>query len=59
MGRYKTVQIECTVADGLDISPIRALRNKMQQRLDPHTSLPKIMRVTVSGQLIYDRGFLR
>ena len=34
MGKYKTVQIECTVADGLDISPIRALRDKMQQRLD-------------------------
>ena len=34
MGKYKNVQIECNVADGLDIAPIKALRAKMQQRLD-------------------------
>ena len=34
MGKYKNVQIECTVADGLNITPIKALQAKMQQRLD-------------------------
>jgi len=40
MGKVKRVQIECTVADGLDIAPIRALRTKMQQRLDIMISTP-------------------
>jgi len=34
MGKYKKAQIACAVADGLDSAPIRALRAKMQQRLD-------------------------
>jgi len=40
MGKYKNVQIECTVADGLDIAPIKALRAKMQQRIDRMIGTP-------------------
>jgi len=40
MGKHKNVQIECTVADGLDIAPIKALRAKMQQRIDGMIGTP-------------------
>lgn len=34
MGKYKNIQIECTVADGLDIARIKALQAKVQQGMD-------------------------
>ena len=40
MGKHKNVQIEYTVADGLDIAPIKALRVKMQQHLDGLVGTP-------------------
>jgi len=40
MGKYKNVQIKCTVADGLDIAPIKALRAKIQQRIDGMIGTP-------------------
>lgn len=40
MGKHKNVQIECTVAEGLDIAPIKTLRAKMQQRIDRMIGTP-------------------